>query len=164
MIQDDRDKLVALGAAAALLAAVLSPLHQHRRARPRDGFPLSYYPMFSDRRKKHGTVTHLVGLTAGGSRQLLHYSYAGTGGLNQVRRQLYRTVRAGRAEDVAAQVAARIATRPRRGDADVARVLVVTGRYNYGDFFHGQRDPVSEVIHASTPVRPRVTQLREVGR
>ncbi|MDQ3628740.1 MAG: hypothetical protein M3419_08025 [Actinomycetota bacterium] len=152
MTPDDRGKLVALSASGALLAAVLAPMRQHWRSKARDGFPLSYYPMFSARRKRHGTVTHLVGQTATGSRRLLHYSYAGTGGLNQVRRQLRRTVREGRAGDVAALVASRVATRPRRGDEAVTRVQVVTGRYAYDDFFSGQREPVSEEVHASMTV------------
>ena len=148
----------AVAAGAALLGAVLWPVRQNWRPRRqrRDGFPLSYYPMFSAKRKRHGTVTYLVGQTATGSRRLLHYSYAGTsGGLNQVRRQLGRTVGQGRAAEVAALVATRVATRPRRGDDTVIRVQVVTGRYVYDDFFRGRREPVSEEVHASmTVLRP----------
>jgi len=149
---DDRDKLVALSASGALLVAVLAPVHQHWRAKPRDGFPLSYYPMFSARRKRHGKVTYLVGETVTGSRRLLHYSYAGSGGLNQVRRQLRRTVGQDRAGEVAAQVARAVARRPRRGDEAVVRVQVVTGRYAYHDFFSGRREPVAEEVHASMTV------------
>ncbi len=156
MTSDDRDKLVALSASAGLLATVLAPMRQNWRSKARDGFPLSYYPMFSAKRKRHGSVTYLVGHTASGSRRLLHYSYAGTGGgLNQIRRQLRRTVGQGRADEVAALVATRVATRPRHGDDTVVQVQVVTGRYVYDDFFRGQREPVSEEVHASmTVLRP----------
>lgn len=76
-IEDERH---AAAFSAAVLAAVLLPIRQNWREHKRDGFPLSYYPMFSQRRKERVGLLYLVGLTATGERRLIPYSYAGTGG------------------------------------------------------------------------------------
>ncbi len=51
---ESRDKAMVLAGGVALLGSVLVPIRQNWRAKPRDGFPLSYYPMFSA--KRSGTV------------------------------------------------------------------------------------------------------------
>ncbi len=152
MTPDGRAKLVALTASAGMIAAVLTPIRQHWREAPRDGFPLSSYPMFTAKRRRHGSVTYLLGTDANGERRLLHYSYLGGGGLNQVRRQLRRIVTEGRADEAAVTVASALEATPRRRDRHVTHVHVVTGRYRYDDFFTGQRDPVSEVVHSTAAV------------
>jgi len=152
MTPDDRDKLVALAACGALLTAVMAPVRQHWRPTRRDGFPLSCYPMFTAKRHRHGTVTYLLGVQGDGVRRFLHYSYLGSGGLNQVRRQLRRAVHEGRAAEIASSAATALARSPRRGDRSVTQVLVVTGRYCYDDFFTGNREPVAETVHATAAV------------
>lgn len=142
----------ALAGAASLLTvcAVLWPVMENWREKPKDGFPLSYYPMFSAKRSKSASVTYLVGLGAEGERHSLPYTYAGTGGLNQVRRQINRVVRGGKADTLCRIVAAKVAWEERL--ADVVTVQVVTGRYWLTDYFAGKRDPLSEVVRASCPV------------
>ncbi len=56
---------------AAVLGAVLWPLTQYRRPlRERvDGFPLSWYPMFSARRPRKAGVNYAVGVRADGTRR-----------------------------------------------------------------------------------------------
>ena len=93
----------------SLLAAVLWPLRENWRAARRDSFPLSYYPMFSARRRKRVRVTHLVGFDARGGRHLLPCRHVASGGLSQVRKQIRRTVEAGEAETLCAALAARLA-------------------------------------------------------
>lgn len=116
---------------AAVLGAVLWPLRQHRRAVAErvDGFPLSHYPMFiADRRRCCG-ITYVVAVRSTGTRTFLRHDALGPGGLNQVRRQLYRVaVTEGRAAEYVAALAARI--RAERGYADVVRVEVVRGRFD----------------------------------
>jgi len=142
----DHDKTRALAAAAALLAAVLWPVRQQTRADRRDGFPLSCYPMFTAKRRRNGTVVHLVGVTAGGGQQLLSYRLAGHGGLNQVRRQLTRAVKDGRSEQVVRGLARR------REVAGLAEVRLVSSTYRYDAFFRGDRTPLREVVHATARV------------
>ncbi|HEY1966577.1 MAG TPA: hypothetical protein VGH89_01415 [Pseudonocardia sp.] len=113
--------------AVVMLGALLVPLRQNWRpkSKRRDGFPLSYYPMFSAKRRDTATIHYVVGVRADGSRRYLPHSVLGTGGLNQVRRQLNRVIREDRATDFAPVVAARIALRPELDD--VARVEIIRG-------------------------------------
>jgi hypothetical protein len=145
-------KTATYAAGAALLIAVLAPLRQNWRRRPRDGFPLSYYPMFSARRERTGTVVHLVGVNAAGQPQILHYRHAGSGGLNQVRRQLRRTVKAGHAQEVAQRAAASVLRSSRSSEVGIAEVRVVSSRHVYDTFFAGDRVPEKETVHATAPV------------
>jgi len=116
---------------AAMLAAVLSPLLQYRRPKQDrvDGFPLSWYPMFSTRRRQKVVIAHAVGVTAAGQRQYLPTAAYGPGGLNQVRRQLNRTVlKEQRPEAYAAALARRVA---RRSDCrGIVRVEVLATRFD----------------------------------
>ncbi|MDX2034990.1 MAG: hypothetical protein SF339_30220 [Blastocatellia bacterium] len=138
----------AIGLSALLLCATLWPLRENWRENPRDSFPLSYFPMFSDKRGETYEVTHLVGVAGNGERRKIRHTYAGTGGFNQVRRQIRKTVRRGRAAELCRSVADRVA-RVRRGElAEVAEVRVVTGEYGLNSFFAGNQKPVAEEIHA----------------
>lgn len=148
MNSEARDRGVSLAAAGALLGAVLWPLRQHWRAEPVDGFPLSYYPMFSAKRKRTASVTHLVGVDANGACRRLPYSYAGAGGLNQVRRQLASMVADGLAEATCAAVAEAVRGRGRTDCRDLIEVRVVTGTYRYADFFAGRTEAIREIVHA----------------
>ncbi len=148
-IEDER-LVTAFG--AAMIAAVLWPIRQNWRQDKRDGFPLSYYPMFSQRRKERVDLVYLVGLTAGGERRLIPYSYAGTGGLNQVRRQIGRLVRTGTADVVCEAAARRLAAKNDGPLGDVVTVRVVRGRYRLADYFAGDKEPLSERIQATCEI------------
>jgi hypothetical protein len=145
-----RERRLAAALAAALVAGALAPLKQNWRDTPRDSFPFSYYPMFSAIRTKDKRETYLYGVDAEGGRQLLHYGCAGPGGHNQVRRQINRTVRAGRADELCRRVARGVARRPRY--AAVVRVQVVTGAYDLAEYFAGRRQPHSERVRAEHAV------------
>lgn len=134
-------------------AALLRPLLEHRRAEPKDSFPLSHYPMFSLKRSKRAKVTYLVGLDAGGGRHLLPYHCAGLGGLNQVRRQINRAVREGWVEAVCETVAASPMLRQEGPLSRVIEVRIVTGVYGLADYYSGQNTtPRTEKILAARPV------------
>lgn len=146
-----RGRAAAYAAGLVLAVVVAWPARQHLRpaANRVDGFPLSYYPMFSAARSGTGTVHHLVGVDADGAEHPLHFRHAGTGGLNQVRRQINRRVREGRADVLARAVAASVA----RGAApSVVAVRVVTSRHRYDEFFAGNRTPRSRTVVAEAPV------------
>jgi hypothetical protein len=133
----------------ALLALVLWPVRQNWRATKTDSFPLSYYPMFSARRRRRMRVTHLVGYDGAGGVHVLPYLYAGSGGLNQVRKQIARTVERGDAAELCRKVAA---YPPRAGDLPLVSVAVVTSEYRVSRFFAGAREPASVVVHATAAV------------
>lgn len=142
---------------AALLSvgvstAVLAPLLQHRRTPPTDSFPLSYYPMFTKRRRPRAKVTHLMGVDGRGRRSPLPYTLAGRGGLNHVRKHLSRTVAAGRADELCRSVAASVARRDEPELAGVVSCEVVSGTYRLATYFSGRTAPVAERVHAAHPV------------
>jgi hypothetical protein len=148
-------KWFATGLSVAMLCAVLSPLKENWSAKPRDSFPLSYFPMFSDRRGETYEVTYLVGLDSSQNRRKIKHTYAGTGGFNQVRRQIRNTVRRGGAAELCQAVAARVARVTRGALAEVNQVRVVTGEYRLNAFFAGDRTPVAEETHAVCNVERR---------
>jgi hypothetical protein len=140
---------------AAVLAAVLSPLLQYRRPLPErvDGFPLSWYPMFSAKRSRQMAVTHAVGITADGGRLALPSAALGTGGINQVRRQLHRVaVREARPDAYADDLAARVAGKP--DWANVIRVEVVRTLFDLDDCLTSRRVDGESTVLASAVVRP----------
>src|SRR5262245_18946920 len=81
----------------ALIGAVLWPLHENWQSKPKDSFPLSYYPMFSNRRDVVETFYYVLGIDAEGKRYQIPYKMIGEGGSNQVRRQLRKIMNEGRA-------------------------------------------------------------------
>jgi hypothetical protein len=171
-----REKGLAGVFSAVMIGAVLWPVVQNWRERPKDSFPLSYYPMFSLKRSESTTVRYLVGLDADGGRHLLPHTYAGTGGLNQVRRQINKVVRGGKADTLCRLVAAKVAQTDEERFAGVVTVQVVFGRYRLNDYFADKRRSVwermdasrtAERVEASCPVErdlraPRRTPLRVV--
>jgi len=144
----------ALAGAASLLTvcAVLWPVVQNWRKKPKDNFPLSHYPMFSAKRPKSASFTYLVGLGAGGKRHLLPHTYVGAGGLNQVRKHIRKAVVGGKADELVRLVAASLALDVEERFSSVVTVQVVTGKYRLQDYFAGKRTPAREVVHASCPV------------
>ena len=157
---------------AFLVGAVLWPVVENWRERPTDSFPLSYYPMFSLKRADATTVRYLVGLDARGERRLLPHTCAGTGGLNQVRRQINKLVRADEADALCKLVAADVAARDGEPFSETVTVQVVAGRYRLADFFADKRGSVwermeasrvRETVEASCPVARDVRPRLEVA-
>ena len=155
----ERD-LVALAGYAAFAGLLLSPLRHYlgpmkkvsAAKNERDSFPLSTYPKFSADRKGRVTVPHVVGLTAAGERIIPHYSHFGAGGLNQVRRQISRGIREGRAADIAQCYADSLAVRPQAGEEQIVEVQVVRARFLFDEYFNGDTRPAAESLHAACRV------------
>jgi hypothetical protein len=135
-----------------LIAGVLWPLRQNWCESPRDSYPFSYFPMFSAKRRKRVRERYFVGLDPSGGRRLIPYTYFAGGGLNMVRRQLRRLVIAGRAEDVGRRVAENLAREQDGPFADVVTVQVIAGEYRLADYFTGNKEPLSERVHATCEV------------
>lgn len=151
----DRGKPTAVLLSLAMIIAVLWPLQENWRDKPRDNFPLSYYPMFSSKREAIETFYYLVGRDQQGTRYLIPYKYAGSGGLNQVRRQIRKIVQQDRAPELARSVARRLARNEKAPWSNIVSVAVCRGRYSVDDYFHGRKDPVQEQVKASSPVTRR---------
>ena len=141
---------------AALVGAVLWPIQQNWRDKPRDNFPLSYYPMFSNKRDAVETFYYVVGKDAQGQRHYVKYQWIGDGGGNQVRRQLRRIINEGRAQELAHKVAKRVAARDNSPWTDVVSVEVCKGKYDVDAFFHNRKEAVSEKVTAFAQVERSV--------
>ena len=150
-----RGKLWAAYLSLAFVGAVLWPLQENWRDKPRDNFPLSYYPMFSTKRDAIETFYYLVARDEQGNRHLVPYKYISPGGLNSVRRQVRRIVREGRGQELAESVARKLSRRDNLPWSKVVAVSVVKGKYSVDDFFHGRKEPVEEEIKGSSPVERR---------
>lgn len=165
--------LLRLAGLAGLAAVLVSPVRHYVgpmstvnvQKMEQDSFPLSTFPMFSEDRRGRVIVPHVIGLSEDGERILPHYSHYGAGGLNQVRKQIARDVRSGRAAPVAQRFADSLAQPPEAGgsteietmrrierEARIVRVEVVRSRFVFDEYFAGQRIPRSETIHARCAV------------
>lgn len=178
--------LWALAGYAAFAGVLLAPLRHYvgtakqvKRAKfEQDSFPLSTYPMFSADRKGRIIVPHVVGLTADGQRIVLHHRHYGTGGLNQVRKQIARGVRRGNAAAIAQRYADSLAEQHqagrlsgssagairRRAEAAVVSVLVVRSRFIFDDYFApGEHStlPKEETVRARCVVGGTAELLEE---
>ena len=140
-------KWLATAFSIAMIAAVASPVLENWKAQPRDGFPLSYYRMFSEERADTQRLTYLVGLDGRGNRYLIPYRFAGAGGMNQVRRQINKLVAQGQADRLCQTVATRLARSAGRLP-DLDTVEVITGTYRLSSYFTGNNAPVAEQVRA----------------
>ena len=102
---------------------------------------------------------YMVGITAQGERVVIPYNYAGSGGFNQVRRQINRRVSSGKAEKLCEKVSKRLARSiARTGNhplADVVTIQIMTGRYRFDEYFTGNKAPLKEKVRCSCPVSRR---------
>jgi hypothetical protein len=126
----ERGRLAALG--VLLIGALLYPLRQYLRPAKerRDGFPLSYFPMFSKLRKQTVKIVYAVGVDADGGRHYVPFEIFGLNSrsFNQVRRQLTSAVKRGRAMEYAADLARRFAAAP--AHTNIVRVDVLRGTFD----------------------------------
>ena len=137
-----------------LIALVLSPIIENWRAKPTDGFPLSHFPMFTSKREATENVTHLVGLDANGNRYVIPHRFAGTGGMNQVRKQIRKSARSKEdAPKLCQTVAEEVAERRSERYAKIVKVVVVSGEYNLDNYFAGAKNPVEEKIRVVCDVQ-----------
>lgn len=136
----------------ATLVVVLAPVRNNWERKPQDDFPLSYYPMFSAPRGQKYSSPTLVGWTRDGRRSVVPYTFAGSGGLNEVRRQVRKRIEEHKADALCEKVARRVARSARPAAAEIERLQVITATHNLDAFFHGDKQPLKEKVHAGCPV------------
>ena len=141
----------ALVASLMLVLLVLSPVVENFKKVPEDSFPLSHFPMFATKRDDDLNVTHMVGVADNGRRSVIPYEYAAPGGFNSARKHINRLRRDGASHELCLDVARGLAERP-GVLGHVREVQIVTGTYEYEDFFKGVMTPSDERVHASCPV------------
>lgn len=149
-------KTVAVIFSIVLLGLMLSPVVENWRNLPKDNFPLSYYPMFSKKRESTYTLRYLVGYDSAQQRYHIPYHYIGNGGFNQVRRQINKQCKNGKSKKLAKKVARRLAKTKDVPFANLERVEVVKGTYDFETYFSkGDKTPLSEkVLSTQNIVKP----------
>jgi len=135
-----------------LMGATVAPVEQNWRPHPRDNFPFSYYPMFSEKRGEIYAVSYMVGLDGQGNRTLISYRFAGSGGFNQTRRQINKLIREDEADMLCQAVAEKVAREDAPPYSAIVTVRIVTGRFKFADYFGGNKAPLKERAHASCQV------------
>ena len=136
-----------------MLGTVLWPIQQNWREQPQDSFPLSYYPMFSQKREPTESFYYVVGRDAQGARHWIPRKYISRGGQNQVRKNLRRIIKEERADELAKSIAKRLAREDEQPWSQIVSVAVVSGQYVMDDFFHDKKEPVSEKVFGSARVK-----------
>lgn len=131
-----------------VVSLVTLPIIQNFRKHPDDGFPLSYYPMFSKKRSDETQVAHPIGIRADGSTVNLDYRVAGRGGMNQVRRQIRKIIRHGDADELCRNIAKQVARSDRPPYRELQSVAIVTDTYRFSDFFRGDHKPHKRKVEA----------------
>jgi hypothetical protein len=140
-----QSKSLAAAWSFVILAAIVWPVRENLKKKPKDSFPLSYFPMFSYKRDSTYTTNYLVGYDAQGRELLVPYRYAGSGGFNQVRRQINKKVKQGKGLAMTEKVAKRLAKANRAPYDRLVRVALMTGTYHLDRYFlHRQKTPLQE--------------------
>lgn len=142
---------------AIAVLVLLSPILENWKQKPVDSFPLSYYPMFSHRRDATFRGDSVVGVSRDGNRQVLSYRLIGTGGFNQVRRQVRAQIKAGRGADLCAQVAGRLSRAKDNALREFHAVEVLRTTHDVDAFFSGNRTPLESKVYAACEVPSRQT-------
>jgi len=140
-----------VAAAVAVVAVALVVLSPALRASPRDGFPLSNYPMFSTDVGRAARIDTAVGRRADGSvERLSPRLVTGTDEVILAASTVTNAVAGGPA--TAAALCGEIAARVAASRADVIEVRLATETYDAVDYFNGHRTPSSVEVHATCPV------------
>ncbi len=131
-----------------LLVAMLFPI---LRSPPRDGFPLSNYPMFSHGRERaRAEIVHVVGLSREGRHRPLPPEILGTEEVMQAHQTVTVAIRGGRTAALCRRVAQVVAQEP--GYEDLERLEVRTDIYDAIAYFAGNRSPQSTRVHTRCTV------------
>lgn len=146
-------RIGAIAFSLALLTVILWPIQENWQADPQDSFPLSYYPMFSKKRDSTYRMYYFVGLDAEQNRYQIPYKLAGTGGFNQVRRQIAKRARRPDRDSFTAKVAERVSERKRAPYRQMTEIRFVRGTYHLENYFlHRDTLPTEENVLASQKI------------
>jgi len=118
-----------------VLGAVLYPVTENWAEKPKDSFPFSYYPMFSKKKDKVYGLSYVVGYDTTGIKKNIPYRLIGTGGFNQVRRQIRKAVKKEAGVPFLRRVANRIHKKDKKLHAELSRIELVKGYYNLENYF-----------------------------
>jgi len=140
-------KPFALFFSVAVLFAILLPVRENWKEKPKDSFPLSYFPMFSSKRDSICTVNYFVGYDTLGNRYYIPHALVGAGGFNQVRRQVNKKVRSENVEKITQKVAKKVAKCQEVPYCHLVRIALVRGDFDLNNYFQkGIKMPQHEKV------------------
>ena len=122
----DKAARPAIAIAVLALGATLWPLVRDPADPKADGFPLSTYPMFAEKRARLLQLAYPLGETASGERRTLSPSVVGTHEPIQAIVIVNQALGRGEAKDLCARIAARVAEETE----DIAFVRIVRGTHD----------------------------------
>ena len=103
--------------------------------------------MFSYKRGETYSLRYVVGYDANGERYKIPYKVIGTGGFNQVRRQINKRSKRGEGEVLLTQVADRIVGYDKKPYSDLIQLKLVKGTYHFDTYFlTDDKSPIKEKI------------------
>lgn len=135
-----------------LCMIVTWPAQENFKEKPKDSFPLSYYPMFTTFRPPEYAVSHPAAADINNKVYNLPFTIAGSGGFNQTRRQISRSVRDGHAQLLCDNIAAKIPHIDLRTDAPLKSVAIITSVYNLEAYYKGEKKPLKRIVRAISKV------------
>jgi hypothetical protein len=139
-----RVRTAAVIVAVVVAVVIASPA---LRASPRDGFPLSNYPMFATDVGRTARVDTAMGVRADGSTSALSPGIVtGTNEVILAVSTVANAVAGGTAEGLCADIATRVT------DPSVVRVRIATETYDAVSYFQGHTTPTDVEVHATCPV------------
>ena len=160
-----RHRAYACAVCVAMLAAVYLPALENWRDEPEDGFPLSYYPMFSMARTAQLRVTYVVGVDQDGTLRKIPHELLSPGGMHQVRRQLSECKRdRALARDYLAAAAARIRRKAGDRHRDLERLQIVTETYDVAGYLLDGDEALRFELRAQYVLPPAESDARETDR
>jgi hypothetical protein len=109
--------------------------------------------MFSALRAAEYSTPTLVAFNAEGKPTVLNYELAGSGGFNEVRRQVRSRIAKNKAKTLCRKVARRVAREEDLKSLDLSTVQVITATHNIDAYFAGNKTPVRQKVHATCPVK-----------
>jgi hypothetical protein len=134
-----------------VLGAVLYPLV---RDPPRDGFPLSNYPMFSAHKDEPtARISHVIGVSREGRHRPIGPDLVGTDEVMQSHQTIKVAVQRGESAALCERVAARVAED--ESSADIESLEVRTDVYDVFEYFEGDRTARHTRVHARCAVEAR---------
>jgi hypothetical protein len=141
-------RILVAASSLGLLVALLWPILQDP---PRDGFPLSNYPMFSaDRRSADAEIGHVVGYSREGRHRPVTPAMVGSEEIMQAYQTVRLSIRRGDAQALCRRTAERVRADP--AHADIERLEVRTDRYDALAYFAGDTKPRKTRVHARCSV------------
>jgi hypothetical protein len=136
-------RALAYSVGLGVLVAVVSPAFQ---AKPEDSYPLSTYPMFSQRRTAP-VLYFAEGIDAAGKRSRVPPELIANDEVMQAAAVVRRAVLDG--EDASARLCARVAEQARRTESHraLARIELVSAKFDPVGYFVGSGEPLERTTH-----------------